>query len=166
MEDMNKSALYTYEELQELKRPELNRLAKKLGINDLKGKNDDIIERMINRTKTVRCTWDSEGDLVAPKETKPVESKRVHPVLGEWNKYIIEARDNTITDETFANNHFSARIKMNEEVNIPTMFADFISNSCYSLEHYYDETKINPETGLMGLHTKRRVSDFFVRKVG
>jgi len=164
MDDM-KSAVYSYEELGEFKRPDLNRLAKKLKIHDLKGKNEDIIERMINKTKIVRCTWDTEGDLVAPAEVDVVENgKRNHPVLGEWKTYVIEARDTTVLDETFANNHFAARIEMNKPVNLPEQFAKFIQNSCYSLEHYYDENRIDPATGKMGLHTSRRVSDYFVRE--
>ena len=160
-----KAALYTYEELGMLKRPELNKLAKLLKLSDLRGNNEDLIERMIIKTKTVRCTWDTDGNLVAPhEEVIHTNGSRRHPVMGEWKNYIIEARDSTLTDETFANNDFSARIQMNQVVNIPEGFAKFIQNSCYSLEHYYDESKIDPVTGKMGLHTSRRVSDFFCRQ--
>jgi len=163
--ETRESAIYSYEELQEKKRPELNKLAKLLSLNDLRGKNEDLIERMIIKTKTVRCSWDSDGNLVAPKETVVQDDgKRMHPALGEWKKYIVEARDQTVQDETFANNHFAARIKMNEVVTIPEGFAKFIQNACYSLEHYYDEGKIDPATGQMGLHTSRRVSDYFCRE--
>ena len=166
MSDME-TANYTYEELSDKKRPDLNKLARKLKVQDLRGKNEDLIERMINKTKTVRCTWDSDGDLIAPHEAMAQEGagKRMHPVLGEWKTYVIEAREHELVDETFANNHFSARIKMGEEVTIPEGFAKFIANSCYSFEHYYDETKMDPATGKMGLHTKRRISDFFTREV-
>jgi hypothetical protein len=166
MENMNQSAVYTYEELAELKRPELNKRAKLLLINDLKGKNDDLIERIITKTKTVRCSWDTEGNLVAPKETVVQDNGvRRHPVLGEYHKYIVEARESELNDETFANNHYAARIKMGEPVIIPDGFANFIANACYSFEHYYDENKLDPTTGKMGLHTKRRISDFFVRRI-
>lgn len=165
MEDNFKSATYTYEELSVLKRNELNQRAKKLLINSLKGKNEELIERIINKTKMVRCTWDNMGHLIAPKETVVADGKRIHPVLGEWKKYIVEARDPDLKDETFANNDYAARIVMGQEVALPEQFAKFINNSCYSLEHYYDETKRDPETGKFGMHTSRRVADFFCREV-
>ena len=167
MEDMNsKSALYTYEELDSKPRPELNKLARKLKIDSLKGKNTDIIERMILKSKTVRCTWDEEGDLVAPlEEAKTVGGVRKHPVLGQWKMYVVEARESELKDEQFANNDFAARIQMGKEVSLPESFAKFIANSCYSFVHFYDETKIDPETGKYGLHTKRKEADFFVRPV-
>ncbi len=165
MDDM-KSAIYSYEELSELKRPELNKRAKLLRINDLKGKNEDLIERMIIKSKTVRCTWNEDGNLLAPVEEAVADGVRKHPVLGEWRKYIVEAREQDLKDETFANNDFSARIVMGQEVMLPMGFAKFIRTACYSLEHYYDETKIDPATGRLGLHTSRKVSDFFANEVG
>ena len=159
------SATYSYEELSDKKRPELNKLAKKLKLNDLRGKNEDLIERIILKTKTVRCTWDSDGDLVAPQEAEVQNGKRTHPVLGEWKKYVVEARDIDLKDETFANNDFAARIKMGETVSLPVGFAKFIRTACYTLEHYYDETKRDPATGQMGLHTSRKVSDFFCNEI-
>ncbi len=185
MDDM-KSAVYTVEELNEVKRPRLNELARKINVGDLRGTNKALVERMILRTKTVRCTWDGAGDLIAPPDevTTPtmveevkapteapkatvakVNTKRIHPVLGEWNKYIIEAREVELKDETFANNHFAARIQMGVEVMLPDAFANFVATSCYSIEHYYDETRMDPTTGKMGLHTKRNIPDFFVRRV-
>jgi len=162
-----KSANYSYEELSDHKRPRLNQIAKKLKIHDLKGKNEEIIERIVNKTKMVRCTWDKEGDLVAPVEQVTVTSdgKRRHPVLGEWKKYVVEAREHELQDETFANNHFAARIQMGKEIMLPEGFAKFIANSCYSIEHYFDETKMDPTTGKIGLHTKRTVPDFFCREI-
>jgi len=159
------TANYSYEELSDKKRPELNKLAKKLKLHDLRGKNEDIVERMINKTKTVRCSWDSDGDLVAPQEAEVQNGKRIHPVLGEWRKYIVEAREAELKDETFANNDFSARITMGKEVMLPMGFAKFIRTACYTTEHYYDEAKIDPATGTMGLHTSRKVSDFFCNEV-
>ena len=144
---MRQSAVYSYEELAELKRPELSKRAKLLKITSLSGRNEDLIERMINKSKTVRCTWDNEGNLIAPVETHTESGVRKHPALGEWKDYIVEAREQELKSETFANNHFSARIKMGEKVNIPEGFAKFIRTSCYSLEHFYDETKIDPATG-------------------
>ena len=168
MSDM-KSAIYSIEELSELKRPELNKLAKKLKLEDLRGKNEDLVSRMVIKTKSVRCLWDSDGDLVAPAETASAvqgDGKRRHPVLGEWKKYVVEAREHELVDETFANNDFAARIQMGKEVMLPEGFAKFIATSCYSIEHYYDDTKIDPVSGKLGLHTKRQVPDFFTREVG
>lgn len=159
------NAVYTYEELSMLKRPELNKRAKLLKLNDLRGKNEDLVERMIIKSKTVRCTWNEEGNLVAPVEAQVSNGVRTHPVLGEWKKFVVEARESELKDETFANNDFSARIIMGEEVMLPVGFAKFIRTSCYSTEHYYDENKIDPATGKLGLHTSRRISDFFCNQV-
>jgi len=166
MDDMNKSAVYTFEELENKKRPELNKLSKLLGIRELSGRNVDLIEKMITKTKTVRCTWNDEGNLVAPKETIiQADGKRIHPVLGEWKKYIVRARESELIDETFANNHFAARIVMNQEVMLPSGFAKFIANACTTREHYYDESKFDPTTGKMGTHTTREIPDFFITEV-
>jgi len=165
MSDMKNSAVYSYEELSELKRQDLNKRAKLVRVNDLKGKNEDLIERIITKTKTVRCTWNEDGNLVAPQEQEIHKGVRTHPVLGEWKNYIVEARDIDLKDETFANNDFAARIKMGETVSLPVGFAKFIRTACYTLEHYYDETKRDPATGQMGLHTSRKVSDFFCNEI-
>jgi hypothetical protein len=166
MEDTFKSAIYTVQELGNLKRPDLNRIARKLKIKEVTGKNEDLISRIVQRSMSVRCTWDEDGELVAPEEfVNASTGVRTHPVLGEWKYYIVEAREQDVIDETFANNHFSARIKMGEKIAMPKGFADFISNSCYTMEHYYDEQKIDPETGTVGYHTSRRLPDFFVREV-
>jgi hypothetical protein len=166
MENMNQSAVYTVEELNNLTRPQLNIKAKKLNLANRAGKNSDLIDKMIAKTKTVRCSWDTDGDLVAPKETIVQDNgKRIHPVLGEYKKYIIDARESELKDETFANSHYAARIEMGKIVEIPEGFAKFIANSCYTMEHYYDENKYDPTTGKMGMHTSRRLPDFFCREI-
>ena len=156
------AAVYTELELSEHKRPQLNKLAKKLGITSLAGKNEDLIERMVTKSKSVRCTWDNDGDLVAPKSVEVVNGKRTHPVMGEYKEVIIRARKEDIVDEQFNNGHYAARIIMGEPVKLPEGFIKFITTACVSIDHYYDENKINPETGQLGLHTSRSIPEFYV----
>ena len=154
---------YTEEDLKDLKRPELNRLAKKIGINDLRGKNVDFIAKMIDKTETSTCEYDDMGELIAIEAVQ--KNVRTHPVLGEYVRAIVTARDHDTKVEVFANNHYQARIRMGDEVIIPKGFIKFINTSCHSLEHYYDETKFNSETGKYGVHTKRKIPDFFASEV-
>ena len=157
------NAAYKHDDLSGLKRPELNRLAKKLGLNDLRGKNDSIIDRMVNASETQTCEFDEMGELVAVQAV--AKNVRRHPVLGEYVKAVVNPRDSEIKEEFFANNHYQCRIRMGEEVFIPVDFIKFINKSCHSVEHYYDERKYNPETGKYGLHTERKVQDYFATMV-
>ncbi len=161
---VRESAVYTHNELDGIKRPELSRIAKLLKVNDLSGKNEAIIERIVMATKTNRCTINENGDIVAPNKVETRE--KIHPTAGEYGKYIITARDETVTREAFQNNSYKMTIKMGEEVRIPVSFADFIANSCYSVKSKWDKSKIDPETGELGIVTKQRLPDFFLQKVG
>ena len=154
---------YKYDDLSGLKRPELNRLAKKLGINDLKGKNEDMIERMINTSESSNCQYDDMGELQAQQTV--AERTRRHPVLGEYVKAVITPRDQEVEREFFANNDYQCNAPMNREVVIPIDFIKFINKSCYEIENYYDEHRINPETGHRGMHTSRRVQNYFCSQV-
>ena len=154
---------YKYDDLSGLKRPELNRLAKKLGVNDLKGKNDDMIARMIAMSETNDCFYDDMGELQAQQSVEA--NARKHPVLGEYVLVTVSARDGETREEFFANNDYQCRIVMGEEVMIPRDFIKFINKSCYTKEHHYDENKYNPQTGKLGLHTDRKIQDFFASEV-
>ena len=149
---------YRKDDLEGLKRPELNRLAKKIGINDLRGKNVDFIDKMIKQSEESNCEYDDMGELQVVGIITPNE--RTHPVLGKYVKVVVSARDSEIKADVFANSHYQARIRMGDEITIPEGFVKFI-NSCHSIEHYYDETKFNPETGKYGLHTQRKIQDYF-----
>ncbi len=162
MEDIVKQA-YALNDLEGIKRPELNRLAKKIGINDLRGKNDAFIQRMIDVSETKECEYDDAGELIALD--KIVDNTRVHPVLGKYIKCVVNARDAEIKENFFANSHYSARIRMGDEIVIPEGMMKFINTSCYTVEHYYDDSRFNPETGKYGLHTQRKVQDFFCNQV-
>jgi len=162
MENMTRAA-YTKQELQDLKRPEINRLAKKIGINNLRGKNTDMIDRMIDVCETKECEYDDMGEIIAID--KIVQNTRTHPVLGEYVKIVVNARDNELREEFFANSHYSCRIRMGDEVMIPIGMMKFINNSCHTLEHYYDDKKYNPETGKYGVHTERKTQDFYASLV-
>jgi len=163
MEDMNKTA-YKAEDLQGIKRSELNRLAKKIGINNLRGKNEEIIQRMVDKSETEECEYDEMGELSFVQSTE--ERAKVHPVLGKYVTVIITARDNEVKREFFANNDYQCNAPMNREVVIPEGFIKHINTACYSVEHYYDADAINPETGEKGLHTKRQIQDYFCNRVG
>ncbi len=152
-------AAYTLDDLKDIKRPELNRLAKKIGINDLRGKNADFIQRMIDVSETKECEYDDTGELISLD--KVIDNKRIHPVLGEYVKCIVNARDNELREEFFANSHYSCRIRMGDEIMIPMGMMKFINSSCHTLEHYYDDKKFNPETGKYGVHSQRKVQDFY-----
>jgi len=159
MEDIENKPMYVKEDLEGRKRPELNRLAKKVGVNNLAGKNETMIERIIEHTETNECRWDEDGELVA---VNTVESlAKVHPVLGEYVKCTVTPRDMEIKKEYFANTHYMCTIVMNEVVSIPRGMVDFINKSVHSIEHYYDEFAFNPETGKLGVHTTRKVQDYF-----
>ncbi len=158
MENIQKVA-YTKQELEDLKRPEINRLAKKIGINNLRGKNADMIDRMIDVCETKECEYDDMGEIIALD--KIVSNERIHPVLGKYVKVVVNSRDNELREEFFANSHYSCRIRMGEEVMIPEGMMSFINKSCHTLEHYYDEKRFNQETGKYGVHTQRKVQDFF-----
>jgi len=155
---------YTMSDISELKRPDLTRLAKKLGINNLKGKNEDLIDRIISTSEQVNCEYDEDGELALIGE--PIKRVRKHPVLGEYVKVIVTPRDPEIKEETFANNDYQCRVIMGQEVEMPEGFMKFINTACYSVEHFYDENKYNAETGKYGMHTSRRVPDYFCSRVG
>ena len=161
MSDMRDQPVYTTEHLSGLKRPEMNRLAKKIGINNLKGKNDDMIIRMIEQSEINECEFDEMGELSLVRVAKTNNVRR-HPVLGEYVNVTVTPRDPEIKQEFFGNNDYQCTIRMNEPVRIPTGFVTFINSACYSIEHYYDETKMDPASGKMGLHTQRKIPDFFV----
>ena len=162
MEHTDKVA-YKLDDLSGLKRPELTRLAKKLGINDLKGKNETLIERMITTSETTRCEYDDMGELQAIQTAE--ERVKRHPVLGEYVKAVITPRDSEVKREFFANNDYQCNAPMNQEIVIPVEFIKFINTSCYELEHHYDEHKMNPETGMRGVDTTRRVQNYFCSQV-
>ena len=162
MENMNNSA-YKLDDLSGLKRPELTRLAKKLGVNVLSGKNEDLIERMINKSEEVNCEYDDMGELQAVQSVQ--DRVKRHPVLGEYVKAVITPRDSEVKREFFANNDYQCNAPMNTEITIPVDFIKFINKSCYEIEHTYDEHRINPETGHRGMHTDRRVQNYFCSQV-
>ncbi len=164
MSNMEDQPIYRYDDLSGLKRPELNRLAKKVGVNDFKGKNDAVIERMIKQSEINECEFDEMGEL-SIKNVPKRDNKRRHPVLGEYIPVQVSSRDPDIKQEFFGNNDYQATIQMNNTVIIPKGFVKFIRTACHSLEHYFDDTKINPATGKMGLHTTRKVPDFFVTEM-
>ena len=163
MEDMIKAA-YKAEDLQDIKRTELNRLAKKIGINNLRGENEEMIQRMVDKSETESCEYDEMGELSFVQTQE--ERKKIHPVLGEYVTAVITPRDNETKREFFANNDYQCNAPMNREIVIPEQFIKFINSSCYEVEHYYDEDAINPETGHKGYHTSRRVQNYFANKVG
>ncbi len=160
---MRESAVYSYDELEGTKRPELNRIAKLLKVNDLSGKNEAIIERIVIATKTQRCIINANGDLVAPSSTEA--NKRVHPTAGEYGKFIVTPRDESITREAFQNNQYKMTVKMGEEANMPVSFANFIANSCYEMKSKWDSNKLDPNTGERGMVVKTRLPTFFVQRI-
>ena len=163
MEDMIKTA-YTAEDLKDIKRSELNRLAKKIGINNLRGKNEEMIERMVSKSETENCEYDEMGELSFVQTS--TERAKIHPVLGEYVTVVITSRDPEVKREFFANNDYQCNAPMDREIVIPEKFIKFINSSCYSIEHYYDELAIDPETGNRGLHTSRQIQSYFCNRVG
>ena len=125
-------------------------------MNSLKGRNEDMIERMIEQSETNECEFDEMGELSVIK-AKKADNVRRHPVLGEYVMVEVTPRDPEIRSEFFGNNDYQATIRMNTPVRIPVGFVKFINKSCYSIEHYYDETKMDPTSGKMGLHTQRKI---------
>jgi len=153
---------YTHSNLSELKRPELSKLAKGLKINDLSGKNADLIERIVFTSETVETDLDELGNIVAVNEPISTPKVRTHPALGKYVKVSVQARERDVLDEHFMNNDYACRIKMDTPIEIPEGFVKFIQTACYSIEHFYDENAFNPETGSKGLHSQRKVNDFFI----
>jgi hypothetical protein len=114
---------------------------------------------MINTSETTRCEYDEQGELQAIQTTED-RAKR-HPVLGKYVKVMIVPRDSEIKREFFANNDYQCNTPMNTPVIIPEGFMAHINTACYSIESSYDEHKLDPATGHMGMTTKRKIPDFF-----
>jgi len=91
------------------------------------------------------------------------DGKRYHPILGEYKKVRVQARDPKDTSLFFSIGLYTVEFRAGDVVELPKGMIKFIKN-CYTLEPYFDKQAIS-ENGNIGVHTTREVSLYFVETV-
>jgi len=125
----------------------------------------DFIKGMTN-AEMVKAIEDS-GNYRPVKEThapsKIVDGVRRHPVLGDYRKVRVQARDPKDTNLFFSIGLYTVEFRAGDTVALPKGMIKFIK-SCYTLEPYFDKQGIS-ENGNIGVHTTREVSLYFVESI-
>jgi len=95
--------------------------------------------------------------------SKIKDGKRVHKLLGEYRKVIVNARDPKDTSLFFSIGLYTVEFRAGDTVELPAGMVKFIK-SCYALEPYFDKHAIS-ENGNVGVHTTREVPLYFIETV-